>query len=110
RTFAILWSAALFAAAHLNLYQLATAFAIGIVAGWLYERCRSLWPCILLHASYNGFVTVYYNWLGSQQDGAAGGIDAGPTGAAFLAAIVGGVLLLRLLDGGRGQKVRPSAQ
>jgi membrane protease YdiL (CAAX protease family) len=59
RTFAILWSAALFAVAHFNVYQLATALAVGIVAGWLYERCRSLWPCILLHASYNGFVTFY---------------------------------------------------
>lgn len=109
RTFAILWSAALFGAAHLNLYQLATAFAIGIVAGWLYERCRSLWPCILLHASYNGFVTVYYNWLGSQPTASAGW-DAGPTGAAFVAAIAGAMLLLRFLDGGRGQKVRSSVQ
>ena len=44
RDFSILWSAGLFAIAHLNLYQVATALALGIVAGWLYERCRSLWP------------------------------------------------------------------
>jgi uncharacterized protein len=110
RTFAILWSAALFGAAHLNLYQLATAFAIGIVAGWLYERCRSLWPCILLHASYNGFVTLYYTWLSSQQDGEAAGWNSGPAGAVFVAAIVGGMLLLRLLSGRRAQSVTSGAE
>jgi len=108
RTFSILWSAALFGAAHLNVYQMVTAFAIGIVAGWLYERCRSLWPCILLHAAYNGFVTFYYNWLISQPDAEAHGLSAGSTGAAFLAAVIGGLILLKLLDGGRRQNVRSS--
>jgi membrane protease YdiL (CAAX protease family) len=92
RTFAILWSAALFGIAHLNLYQFMTAFAIGVVGGWLYERCRSLWPCILLHATYNSFVTAYY----------AASPPTGP-GVAFLAAsyaglIAGGLILLRLLS------------
>ena len=96
RTFAILWSSALFGLAHLNLYQLATATAIGIVAGWLYERCKSLWPCILLHAAYNGFVTAYYTGLGSQLEDEVYG--AGYTVAAFVAAILAGLLLLKLLD------------
>jgi membrane protease YdiL (CAAX protease family) len=107
RTFAILWSAALFGIAHMNIYQLATAFAIGIVAGWLYERCRSLWPCILLHAAYNGFVTYYYVWLVGQPEAEA--MSAGPTGAAFVAAIIGGLLLLKLLHGGRRQAARPNS-
>jgi membrane protease YdiL (CAAX protease family) len=97
RTFAIVWSAALFGIAHLNLYQMMTALAIGIVAGWLYERCRSLWPCILLHAAYNGFVTGYYAWVAEQAD--ASGLGAGFTGAAFVGLIFGGLILLRLLGG-----------
>jgi CAAX protease family protein len=109
RTFAILWSAALFGIAHLNVYQLATASAIGIVAGWLYERCRSLWPCILLHAAYNGFVTFYYGLLVSQE-AEAPGLDVGPMGAAFLAAILGGLLLLKLLEGRRRQTVKSNGQ
>ncbi len=60
--------------AHLNLYQMMTALAIGIVAGWLYERCRSLWPCILLHAAYNGFVTR----LLRVDHRASAGTDGGP--------------------------------
>jgi uncharacterized protein len=54
---AILGSSALFGLAHLNVYQLATGFVIGVVAGWLYHRSRSLWPCIVLHAAYNSAVT-----------------------------------------------------
>ena len=97
RTGAILWSSAIFAIAHLNVYQAATALAIGIVSGWLYERCRSLWPCIVLHALYNTLVTVLFNLDSSD---AASAIDtAGYAAMAFVAAIVGGLLLLRLLGG-----------
>ena len=96
RDFSIFWSAALFAIAHLNLYQVATALALGIVAGWLYERCRSLWPCILLHAAYNTFVTyVYYS---SQREAEAFGMGAASIGVSLVAAMAGGFVLLKLLS------------
>lgn len=60
RSYAIVGSAALFGAAHLNIYQFAVGFVLGIVSGWLYERSRSLWPCILLHAAYNSVVVWVY--------------------------------------------------
>lgn len=101
RSFAILWSASLFGIAHLNLYQMMTALAIGIVAGWLYERCRSLWPCILLHAAYNTFVTGYYTWLLDHPEAQTKGFGAAFTGGAFVAAIVGGMILLKLLSHAR---------
>ena len=106
RTFAILWSSALFGLAHLNLYQMMTALAIGIVAGWLYERCRSLWPCILLHAAYNGYVTGYYAWIVEHSEAQRSGLGMAFTGVAFGAAIVGGLALLRLLSGG-GKPAKP---
>jgi uncharacterized protein len=59
RRAAILGSSALFGLVHLNVYQLAAGFLIGLIAGWLYERARSLWPCIVLHAGYNSAVTYY---------------------------------------------------
>lgn len=105
RTFAILWSAGLFGIAHLNLYQMMTALAIGIVAGWLYERCRSLWPCILLHAAYNSFVTGYYMWLLDHPEAQIKGIGAAFTGGAFAAALISGLILLRLLGGKRPKSV-----
>jgi len=89
----ILWTSFLFALAHLNVYQFFTALLLGIVLGWLYERTRSLWPCILLHALFNGFIAlsassvtifdVSLTWL---------------LAAAFVGAIAGGVLLIRILE------------
>jgi uncharacterized protein len=50
---AILGSAVLFGAAHLNLYQFVVGLVMGVLLGWLYERTRSLIPCIALHGAYN---------------------------------------------------------
>lgn len=49
----ILGSALIFGAAHMNLYQFTAAFMLGLFLGWLYQRARSLVPCIILHAVYN---------------------------------------------------------
>ena len=96
RNFAIVWSAALFALAHLNLYQVCTALALGVVAAWLYERCRSLWPCILLHAAYNMFVTYVY-YVATVRPEAEFGTSAASIGVTCTAAIAGGIMLLKVL-------------
>lgn len=49
--YAIIISAVLFAAFHLNLYTFFSAFAI--LVGWVYYRTRSIWPGILIHATFN---------------------------------------------------------
>jgi len=102
RRAAILGSAALFGFAHLNVYQLATGFVIGIIAGWLYERSRSLWPCIVLHAAYNSAVT--YLALTSTSQGDSSASLAGPI-AAFACATAGALLLKRLLGTERMRQV-----
>jgi uncharacterized protein len=90
---AILWSALIFGLAHMNAYQLVTAFVLGAVLGWLYERTRSLWPSILLHATFNTLVTLSAN----------GVISKLATSIVFLAAalvcaVAGGLLLFHLLE------------
>ncbi|MGJ7532683.1 MULTISPECIES: lysostaphin resistance A-like protein [unclassified Variovorax] len=50
---AIFMSALFFGAAHMNIYQFVVGFVMGTVLAWLYERTRSLIPCIALHATYN---------------------------------------------------------
>lgn len=66
RTTAIVGSAVLFGLAHMNIYQFAVGVIFGCISGWLYERARSLWPCILLHLSYNSAVMVIYYIYGAQ--------------------------------------------
>jgi membrane protease YdiL (CAAX protease family) len=50
---AILVSAVLFALFHRNPFQLVGAFFAGLLAGWIYVRTRSLWPCVIFHALIN---------------------------------------------------------
>jgi hypothetical protein len=51
---AVLVSALLFAALHLNPYQFLTAFSLGGLLGWVFLKTGSLLPCILGHALFNG--------------------------------------------------------
>jgi uncharacterized protein len=55
---AIAYSALLFGVAHLNIYQFVLAFLLGLLLGWLFERSRSLIPCIALHAALNSWIVA----------------------------------------------------
>jgi membrane protease YdiL (CAAX protease family) len=59
---AIVGSALLFGAAHLNIYQFVVGLVMGTLLGWLYERTRSLIPCIALHAAYNSGAVFIGDW------------------------------------------------
>lgn len=91
---AIMFSAMLFGAAHLNIYQFTVATVLGALAGWLYERTRSLLPCIVLHAAYNTTLMVLQA-MGAGEEGATS------TPAWFWAAVLSlgglGLYLLRRL-------------
>jgi hypothetical protein len=97
---AIVGSAVLFGAAHLNIYQFFVGLLIGVPLGWLYERTRSLIPCIALHAAYNGAIT----WLELQREAGADvwweGTAAGWALAVPLAAAAG-LWLARILQPAR---------
>jgi membrane protease YdiL (CAAX protease family) len=89
---AIWGSAALFGLAHLNIYQFVAALLIGAVSGWLYQRGRSLVPCIALHAGYNTALTL----LAGAQSGNDGDATL-PDGVWFASLLLGaiGVFFLR---------------
>jgi uncharacterized protein len=97
RWIAIAGSAALFGLAHLNLYQFIVGAVLGALTGWLYERTRSLLPCIALHAAYNTALTV----LSLTSETGSGSVDRSASlaiwGAALLVGAVGAYLLHRLL-------------
>jgi len=50
----VLAGAAFFAAAHVDLYNLAPLFLLGMVLGFLYDRTRSLVAPVTLHVAHNG--------------------------------------------------------
>jgi membrane protease YdiL (CAAX protease family) len=87
---AILGSALLFGAAHLNIYQFVVGLILGTVLGWLYERTRSLIPCIALHAAYNTGTIFIGDW-----PEAASPADTAWTLLLILLAAACGVLALR---------------
>jgi uncharacterized protein len=95
---AISYSALYFGAAHLNIYQFFLAFWLGLFLGWLYERSRSLVPCIVLHAAANTTVVVLSTARESSASQDPWSIPAMAWPAAALAAAVGALALHRLLS------------
>ena len=93
RAQAIWGSALLFGLAHLNIYQFVAALVLGAISGWLYERSRSLVPCIALHAAYNTALTL----LANAPAGADGGADASSGGIWLAALALAGVGVLYLV-------------
>jgi sodium transport system permease protein len=93
---AVLLSAALFGALHLDLYRFPATAAAGVVAGLLLVRTGSLLAPILFHAAYNGTIAAS---LRSQTLAAALAGLADPGVALPAAALAGACLLaaLRLL-------------
>ncbi len=53
---AILLSAVLFSALHLNLWQVPSTLLVGLLIGWAYYRTRSLGLCMAMHSVHNGIV------------------------------------------------------
>jgi membrane protease YdiL (CAAX protease family) len=84
----IVGSAIIFGLAHLNLYQFMVALITGFVLGWLYERTRSLVPCIALHALFNASTFALAAFESPDESGASAA--AGVWIAASLMAVVGG--------------------
>jgi sodium transport system permease protein len=60
---AVLISSAIFAAYHLNLQQLPTAFVVGVALGALAIRSGSVLPGMLLHMLHNGLALVAQLYL-----------------------------------------------
>ena len=56
---AIVISSTLFAAIHLNPWQIPGAFGGGLLLGWIVVKTRSLWPSVICHALFNG---LHYLW------------------------------------------------
>lgn len=96
RWYAIAGSAVIFGVAHMNVYQFAVASLLGLLLGWLYERSKSLIPCIALHAVYNGTL-LWMDWSASFGKSAQ---DAAMASNTYGTGIGGWLLALLLAAGG----------
>lgn len=97
RWVAILGSACLFGLAHMNIYQFLCATIVGVLCAWLYQKTRSLWPGIILHAASNGAAIYVYRMTVSKGGAAAWQPTAGAYVVALLSAGLGIYFLRRLL-------------
>jgi membrane protease YdiL (CAAX protease family) len=100
-TKAILQTSLLFGIIHFNPSQSLSAFLIGLFLGWVYLRTRSLWACILVHATNNilSWASVYWTLPGSDWQQAVTAVqpwEFAAIGAATLGAAAGLAYLHRL--------------
>lgn len=103
RGFAIAASALFFGVAHLNIYQFALAFLMGLLLGWLYERSHSLIPGIALHAGFNSTSIWFDHDAPSGTEFDLGDISVWTWSLSAVAAVLAALLLMRLL----GMRRRP---
>ena len=66
---AIIFSALIFGAIHLNLAQGLHAFVIGLLLGWMYYRTSSVVPGILLHWIHNTVAYLMFHLMPQFGDG-----------------------------------------
>jgi len=98
RSKAIIASAMLFGLAHLNMYQFVGAYFIGLLGGWIYERTRSLLPCIALHGFYNTSVILFGVMIRSENTQLPPDTPAMYWAVALVAAAAGAWMLKALLQ------------
>ena len=59
---AIIVSSLAFGIVHGNVIQGIYTFVFGLSLVWIYERAKSIWPCILFHMSFNLVGAVMSTW------------------------------------------------
>lgn len=95
---AVFWSSALFALAHMNPWQAVPAFVIGCLFGWLYYRSGSYWTVVLLHALNNAATVVVSSVTGLDMGDDESLLSiAGPFWGYFMAAVATVVFVIGII-------------
>jgi len=90
----ILLSSLLFGLVHLNPWQFVTGFIIGIFAGWIYYKTKSLSLTIIIHAAANlsGYIMRYIIDMDSSMDDTLVEMYGGLTN--LILVIVGSIIIV----------------
>ena len=86
----LLWQAITFGAVHASIYRLLPTAAAGAVLAAVRLRTRSLWPCVVLHASHNAWIALV---VGSEEGTSV--LATIPEAGVLALGALGFVLLLR---------------
>ncbi len=100
---AILISSALFGLVHLNPWQFIAAMVIGIFAGWIYYKTRSLSLTIIIHFANNGWAMLW-NYLNNKTGAENEMPELQPILIAMAVAVVFIYILNRRLTPSRGEE------
>lgn len=92
----ILLSSFLFGLVHLNPWQFVTGFIIGIFAGWIYYKTKSLSLTIIIHAAANlsGYIVRYFIDMESSMDDTLVEMYGGLTN--LILVIVGSIIIVSI--------------
>ena len=52
-------SAAIFAIGHFSPSGLVPIFILGLMLAWLFNKTKSIWPCIIVHFAYNSIALIF---------------------------------------------------
>ena len=97
--FAIVFSAFLFGAFHLDFRQGLAAFFLGVILGWLYWRYKSLFLVMFAHAFNNFLGLVGIHMLGNMEDGSLDvATETQPMGVTFFGILLFGIGLFICLN------------
>jgi membrane protease YdiL (CAAX protease family) len=55
----IFLSALLFSLAHMSPSGLVPIFILGLMLAWLFNKTKSIWPCIIVHCAYNSIALLF---------------------------------------------------
>jgi membrane protease YdiL (CAAX protease family) len=85
---ALVFGAMVFSAFHLDPVGFAARVELGLLFGFLFWRCDSLWPAVIAHSANNLISTIVYLGTGGRED------EADPTAVATAGAFGLGVMIL----------------
>lgn len=97
---AIIWSAVIFGAIHLNPWQFIGAGILGFYIGWIYYRTRSLIPCIVLHFLNNLLAYLIFYFFPEIESFQELSPSLMVTLAVLLGAIASIILIIKTMDKG----------
>lgn len=91
---AILATAFVFAFVHFNPWWFIQILIAGVILGVIAWKCRSIFPCILIHIIKNGLAVWFMNVGKERLSGVWGGLIVSPVSILIGAAVMAGGLIL----------------